>query len=298
MRIEDFGMVVADEIRGILGSEYSIEYKEVGRNNGVTYHALLIKREGDNISPTIYIDGFFHEYERGTDRSKIVNDIIRLYRENAIRDGFDASFYTDFSNVCSRLAFKVTNYERNKKALLDLPYKKMEDLAFVPICLVSDKILGEGNITIKNEHLRKWEISFDELWENVWENAAKIAPVKRRNLFDIAGNVMGDGTFFCEDLPRNMFVITNCQEMFGASAVFYPGYLEELALEMGSDMVIIPSSVHETIVMSAPDDRASLSELIAMVKEVNRTVLAQEDFLSDCIYLYKRQEKKIVVVHE
>lgn len=298
MRIEDFGMVVAEEIRIILGSEYSIEYKEVGKNNGVTYHALLIKKSGDNISPTIYIDGFYHEYEKGTEKKRIVNDIIRLYRGNAIRDGFDASFFTDFSNVCSHLTFKVTNYEKNKKALLDIPYKKMEDLAFVPICLVSNEILGEGNITIRNEHLRKWEISFDELWENVWENAASVAPVKRRNLFDIAGNMIGDDTFFCEDLPKNMFVITNSQDMLGAAAVFYPGYLKRLACELESDIVVIPSSVHETIVMSAPDGSMPLSGLVAMVKEVNRTVLSQEDYLSDSIYLYNRKENKIIAVHE
>jgi hypothetical protein len=298
MRIDEFGMAIADEVRLNLGSEYKIEYKEVSKNNGVIYHALLIKKEGENVSPTIYIDGFYEKYKKGAEKSSITGEILSLYREYAPKERIDVSFFTDFSNVCSHLTFKVANYEKNKKSLSDTPYKRIENLALVPICLVSDEVFGEGNIVIKNEHLRVWEISFEELWENTWENAPRIAPVKRKNLFEVVGKTMGDELFSYEDLPQNMFVITNLQETFGASAVFYQGYLEELADEIGSDLVVIPSSVHETIVMCAPDDTSSLGGLTSMVKEVNSTVLTSEDYLSDSVYLYSREKKKLTAIQE
>ncbi|WP_155828119.1 DUF5688 family protein [Butyrivibrio sp. VCB2006] len=293
MKIEDFGMVVADEIRIILGSEYTIEYKEVTKTNGVTYHALLIKKENENIAPTIYIDSFYNSYKEGTDRKILVNDIITLYRENVPKMGFDVSFFTDFSNACKHLSFKVMNYKRNKKELMDIPYKKLEDLALVPICLITDDALGEGSITIKNEHLRHWEVSFDELWENVWENAEVIAPVKCRGLFETVNSLHGGDLFDPEDFPRDMFVVSNTKETYGAAAAFYPGYLEKLSEELGKDLVVLPSSVHETIVMCAPDDRDGLDGLIRIVQEVNQSVICEEDFLSESIYYYSMEDKKI-----
>ena len=297
MKIEDFGKLVAEEIRLILGSEYSIEYKEVSKNNGVLYHALVIRKEEDNIAPTIYIDGYYESYVNGKEIEEIAGSIINLYEESMPKEKFDASFFTDFSAVCEHLSFKVTNYEKNKDNLTDVPYKKVEDLALVPICLVSDHFMGEGSITIKNSHLRSWEVSFDELWENVWENAEKTLPVRIRTMSETLeqmGNSFEEYMF----LPNNIFVVSNTRRMFGAATVFYPGVLENLAEKIGNDFVVLPSSVHEAIVMPVPEDETALFTLVSIVKEVNRTVICSEDYLSDNVYRYSVEEKRIWAIND
>ena len=67
--------------------------------------------------------------------------------------------------------------------------------------------------------------------------------------------------------------------------------LKEFAEEMGHDLYIIPSSIHETILLPMlGDDWEALSQ---MVKEVNATQLAPEEILSDHVYLYKSEDNTI-----
>ena len=60
---------------------------------------------------------------------------------------------------------------------------------------------------------------------------------------------------------------------------------------MESDFYILPSSVHEMILIPLfTDDMESLSQ---MVKEVNATQLKPEDVLSDHAYVYRRVDNTI-----
>jgi hypothetical protein len=56
---------------------------------------------------------------------------------------------------------------------------------------------------------------------------------------------------------------------------------------MGGNYYILPSSVHETILIPDNEDYL-LSELEEMVWEINRTELMAEDWLSDSVYYYDR----------
>ena len=82
-----------------------------------------------------------------------------------------------------------------------------------------------------------------------------------------------------------MTIITNDRLVDGASAIFYPGVMDLVGERMQGDYFILPSSVHETLVV--PDDGGvSLQELTDMVKEVNMTQVSPEDQLTDQVYHY------------
>ena len=161
----------------------------------------------------------------------------------------------------------------------------------VPICIVDDKNLGEGNIVIRNEHLKSWEISFDELWENVFEYAQKNAHVVVNDSFELV-RLMGEELSF-SDAPSGMLVVTNKQKQNGASAIFYPTILEKMAKKLGGDLVILPSSIHETIVFKAPKAKTEIQGLVSMVREVNNSVVYDEEILSESVYLYDHETKEL-----
>ena len=54
---------------------------------------------------------------------------------------------------------------------------------------------------------------------------------------------------------------------------------------------MIPSSIHELIIMPAEDGSLSLSKLSDMVKEINENHVKEEEILSDCAYYYDHKEK-------
>ena len=91
-----------------------------------------------------------------------------------------------------------------------------------------------------------------------------------------------------------MKVLTNSEKFYGAAAIIYgKDKIRNLAEEEGCDIVIIPSSVHECILL--PYDRSMSFECLnAMVNEVNTSEVREEEILSDHVYMYDRKADRIL----
>ncbi len=95
-----------------------------------------------------------------------------------------------------------------------------------------------------------------------------------------------EGSFGGQRVPV-MLIGSNVHKLFGASVLLYPHVLEETADHLGCDLFILPSSIHELILLPDIGGYQS-SELLSMVKEVNATQVEAEDFLADSVYFYDR----------
>ena len=85
---------------------------------------------------------------------------------------------------------------------------------------------------------------------------------------------------------RSMYVITNESKLYGAASILYEEPLHELAEKFGSDLYILPSSVHEVIAVSA--DMGSPDDLAEMVYEINMEQVDIDDRLSNQVYCYDK----------
>lgn len=90
---------------------------------------------------------------------------------------------------------------------------------------------------------------------------------------------------------RTLYVLTNDAAHNGAACVLYPDKLKDLADEFGSDLLILPSSIHEVLIIA---DSENFTEhdyhvFCNTIKNVNRESIQPEDFLSDNMYLYRRE---------
>jgi hypothetical protein len=90
----------------------------------------------------------------------------------------------------------------------------------------------------------------------------------------------------------SMYVLTNASGSLGAAALFYPDVKEKTGEILGSDYYILPSSIHEVILVP---DAAGIDkkELCDMVKQANRTVVEPQDILSDNVYHYSRDDRRL-----
>ena len=204
--------------------------------------------------------------------------------------------YTDFSDVADRLSFKLINLKKNKWVLSDVPYRQFEDLALVPIYIFDDDD-GSGNILIKNNHLRYWDITSEELWENVMESAVKIAPVKIRNIIQTLEEIRKIRIIGYEN-PDRMLVVSNEDNFFGAGAIFYPGVLKDLARRFGTDLYVVPASVHEVIVVSAKDKEDGYDIIHEILEDVNAHDIPPMDILSNNVYIYDCKSDKLSICKE
>ena len=74
--------------------------------------------------------------------------------------------------------------------------------------------------------------------------------------------------------------------------MFYPHVLEMIGEILKEDFYILPSSIHEMIILPKSREIAK-EELDAMIQDINHTQVDTEEVLSDHAYLYERGLGKI-----
>ena len=130
-------------------------------------------------------------------------------------------------------------------------------------------------------------------------SAVRLLPAEFCSLPDMIRRITGIEVEAIRGMQREcqMYVLTNSSKIQGAACMFYPHVLEMIGEILKEDFYILPSSIHEVILV--PSDRIdNPSDLFTMVEDANRTVVALGDILSDSVYYYNREKNQIVPVTE
>lgn len=287
MNIIEFRSEMSKALQEALGNDIEIKECEVNKNNGVIRHGLAIISKESNCSPTFYMEEMYEEFIKGTQISDIVSDVVEMYNRTKATTNIDIEFFTDYNKAQERLGIKLINYENNKEMLQNMPYRRLEDLALVYFCHSVDDRIGKGLIMINNTHMGMWGINEETLFIDALTSSQKNLPCTIISMNEMMKQMLGDAydpELYCEN--DSMYVVTNTEKTYGASCLCYPGLLKQIAAEMGSDFYILPSSVHEIIVVPETGDYNEADSLTDIVKYVNSSVLNKNDFLSNNIYFY------------
>lgn len=280
--------------------QYEVGLKSVLKNNGVKRCGLTLRSAENNLAPTIYIEPFFEAYKDGTDMKEIVEKILEAY-ESAPGQGVDMSFFQNFATVRDRLCMKLVNREANAELLSEVPYRDFLDMAVIYYVDYYNPRIGAGTIQVYNTHTEMWEVTEKDLWEVACINTPIQKPGRIESMRDILAETFTrqeNGDSECRSCvvksPMPMLVITNTDRVNGAAVVLYRGMLKQAAEEIGSDLFILPSSLHEVIAIPATKGK-DVTELKEMVMEVNRKALQLEDVLSDNVYIYRRTQDSLEI---
>ena len=77
--------------------------------------------------------------------------------------------------------------------------------------------------------------------------------------------------------------------------MLYPGMIANFAEQRGKDIIILPSSVHEVLLLEDTGEMDFVA-LMKLVKYINGTEVPMEDILSERVYEYNLEKKEIKVV--
>ncbi len=279
-----------------LGNEYTVEEVAVEKNNGVSLDALLIKKDGLNLSPTIYLNSYYEDHLEGENIREGAGRLVRDYRAAVPAEGIDISFFTDYSLVKERLAFRLISSELNEELLENIPHVPFLDLEIAFYYAVDISGMQGGSILIRNSHMERWGVTTEDLMRDSMENAPKILPGSCRDICDMMEMMCPEKAASVTDDMRNLglYVLSNERLTHGAAVMLYPGMMDKVSGIVGSDLYIIPSSIHELIVLSDMN-QADPGYLREMIMLVNRKQLAPQDILSDSLYHFDRETKKITI---
>lgn len=260
------------------------------KNNGKKRKGLTIMEKGLNVAPTIYLEEYFMQFKRGKSIDNIVGNIWELYKEVRFTDNNIGVNLMSYDKIKGKIVYKLINLEKNQEMLQDVPYRKFLDLALVCYVLLDNDEHGTATMTVKWEHLKSWGIDKDTLFRNAERNTRRLLPAEVKTMKDTISELLGKEEDGEED---GMYVVTNPLKCFGAVCICYVGVLYMIGEVIGEDYFIIPSSVHEMILVakSYAVDREELEE---MVREINETQVDEEEVLSNKVYYYDRKTRKII----
>ena len=284
-----------------------VDMHHVLKNNQVALDGITILYEGETISPTIYLNELYAQYEDGRSMEEIVRDVLTLYRSSRCQPAFEIGCLKNFEYVRDRVVFKLINYEENREMLKEMPHRRILDLAMVFYFILEDEVLGVATALIFNSHLELWQIDEETLYKVARENTPRLLGWELQSMDQLIDEMLlremrpefeseEDYEAFCRSMlgrerkPSSpMYVLTNNERFNGAGCMLYQDVLDRFAREQNSDLYVLPSSIHEVILIPCSQSPAR-EELCDMVREINQTEVAVTDRLSDQVYRYSLDE--------
>lgn len=310
MDYTEFINYIKDSFKEIMGGNSRIDLKTIIKNNDCELDALVIMEGEGVISPTIYLNDYYEEYKRGKCISDIISMIYKAYKNYKINSSISIDYFKDFSRVKNSIVFKVVNRDSNKKLLKDVPYYEYLDLAVVFYFIINTDEIKNATALIHNRYLEMWNVRKEALFAIAKRNTPRLLRYEIKDINDVINGFDNerneadsefanetDGIEKAEAGNNNkkgkMFVLTNNLKINGAACILYDDVIRNFAAFMGNDLYIIPSSVHEVILISAGG--ADKDELNHMVRNVNKDEVERYEILSDHIYMYDLKKDRILI---
>ena len=287
--MEEFAEAVRTEFEKRI--EKSVIVQKLNKNNGIMLYGLTVLEDEINISATIYLEPYYEVYE-DTGMEYIVDRLERVYEENKPEQSFDISKILDYESIKEDLRAKLINYELNRDFLKEVPHRRFLALAIVAYIALEmeEEIEGNATITVKNNLQQTWKVDKEEMIDTALENikgdvvAADMSEYVDMSLFGNTENLF------------DIYVLTNRLKLHGAVAMLQKDRLKQFSEELEKEtLTILPSSIHECLIINTEDEPKDIDELREMVKEVNETVVSDQDILSNNVYIYNRATDKITI---
>ena len=199
------------------------------------------------------------------------------------------------------MIYQVVNYDKNTARLSDIPHIRYLDLVIIFCCMLRLENGETATILIRNEHLKLWQTDVEAIKKQAFDNTPRLLPAYIQPITDAIRDLMESNEALGRLLPLldrddapPLYVLTNETQLCGAACMLYPSLLAEFSDSVGKNLYILPSSIHEVLLLPT-DTRCADEELRALVQNVNREQLPLTQQLSDTVYFYSREAKALVL---
>lgn len=283
------------EIMEVLNQKgIEVEIREVSKNN-TQIKGYILKPVADSegneplVCPVLYIEELLKE---GHSVEEIISIALKaLGKENF---EFNVNKLFDWDTIEDSLRVRLIPRKNNDKFLENKVYEDFLDMAVVPYLDLGETEDGNYTTVISEHLLSSWGKTKEQVLDKAKENCNRCDNISIRSMADVLSAFQPAAEEEFEAPPIWVALSGNPSGNFGARVILNPEFvqkIEEMSEWYNSDFYILPSSVHEVILVKAND--GSAKELAKMIQDVNGTELVPSDILSDHPYLYVMGSNKI-----
>lgn len=275
--MENFAKMVEENVMTLMPlSVENVSVKYVTKNNGKRYCGLIIKDKNSNMTPLIYLEKYHDDFENCVPFYEVLNNIVSDYIK-IDKQKFDLNIdISNFDNVKNKIFPKMVNAENNTEFLKDKPHTIIADLAVTYYVKVKETDSGNAVIHITDNMMEMYGITEKDLHDIAFSNMNKYEPMVISGMTETLFGVANPNEF--------IYIITNENMLNGAVCIADKGNLDMVCRKLGYDCIILPSSIHEVLIVKGND--IATDDLFAMVKEINANEVLPEEKLSDNVYKY------------
>lgn len=305
MNYESFKKVVAETFMSYLPERYQgmemriIPVKKVNRVcDGITL-VNSNSKEKCNVSPTVYVNDMYASYFSTGEFQEVLQDVAK-----SVDEAFTEAqqlVELKFEDAKNNIVFQVINTLQNEDLLKEVPHREFLDLSIVYRWILRVGKEGIQSSVVQNNLAEKLGMGEEQLFKYAMENTRRILPPIVRDINEVICSVITDSQSknamnqLIDMMPEadKLWIISNEVGVYGAAVMLYDAILDDLASRFSSDIYVLPSSVHECIVVSARIlDPYKLAEVVS---GINSEQVELEERLSNQVYHYSVDNRKLTL---
>lgn len=274
--------------------------------NNISKLGITIELPNVKVTPIIYVDDMYDYYKNVNDLDYTLKKAISMIENeiNSIKNKFDDNIYNEIKDIKGNVLPRLVNTKRNQVMLNDIPHREFLDMSIIYYIEKYDfKLDMVRSIRITNDLMKSQNLSEEQLYHNSMKNMLEkekslLTPMikiimKLRFGTDI--KLEGKGITKDDFLDGEFIVLSNEHGINGSRQMLNINTLIKASEIAKSDLYILPSSIHEVLIISVNEINASPSELKDMVSEVNLSEVSEEERLTDNVYIFRRDTNTIEI---
>lgn len=265
----------------------------------------------------------YQEYEAGRPMEDIMETIGGLRETNNVEKDISITDMFDFEQIKDSIVFRVVGAEENQSRIQNMPHRIEHDMALIYQIMMQKTEYGMASIQITNDLMETLGVNETTLHEVAMKNTPREFPMTFQSMNEVIKEIMRkdfmginldelsdedgmksflealfeEGMADMEQDAPPMYVLTNESKLNGAAVLFYPEVQEKIAEQLGGDYFVLPSSVHEVLIV--PDQGIlEYQELKDMVNDVNNTHVPPDEVLTGEVYSYDKESRQLMFASE
>ena len=300
--IKEFSSYVEENILSYLPEEFAGATVSVAENlktNGIVLYGLSIRKEGQNQAPLLYLEQAYSEFCEEEDLEAVMEKIAEAYLDYLARMpkiDFDKDI---IKGIPGKVKVKLVSAAANPVLLKEAVSRTVAG-GFALIAYID--LSKDTMATLKKELLSDTEYSEEDilnigLQNTVEAHPAMLADMQVAMFANFRGGFKESDNLLTGPAPVQvppMMVLSNQKIFLGACTLFYPGLMQEITAVVGGSYYILPSSIHELLIVPE-DGRMDPDRLLKIVKDVNSSTVDPTEQLGNKVLFYDATLKELIV---
>lgn len=279
--------MLVNTIKNLVGKDFEVYTQMVTKGN-TTLTGISIGN--GTFKPTVYMEHFENMFrEKGYEA--VAREMIDICK-NAEIPSISVSEMTSLDFVKDHLIVCVSPVGTNNE-YVTIPYLDLE-LYFRVVIEQGDNI---GTYKITEKMLNEWGLTKEELldYDNNVYTCQSMSDVMKESMREEGYSEEEVEMMFGSDYEEiGQHVVGNKLKMYGASVIYKKEILKSIADKCESNLFILPSSIHELLIIPTDiNEYVCKEDIDSMVKNVNETEVKLEEVLADHAYIFHRDTMEI-----